>query len=99
MLLRRSEFGREKGQRLLDPLDPLLEDSANVGIRGVSGEGDRSGGMRMNEESGGGQCRLDVLKISLHGWCPGERTGIAGLGISDGGGGWWQHGEQNGGKN
>ena len=39
VLLMRSEFGREKGQRLPGPLDPLLEDSANVGIRGVGRAG------------------------------------------------------------
>ena len=76
-LLSMSEFGREKGQRLPGSLDPLLENSTDVGIRGVSGEGDRSGGMRMNEKSGRGQGRLDVLKSCPHGQCSGEGTGIA----------------------
>ena len=88
-LLRRGEFGREKGERLPGPLDLLLEDSTNVGIRGIGGEGDRSGGVRMNEQSGGGQGRLDVPKSCPHGGRPGEGTGIAGQGsegTEDGGG-------------
>ena len=47
-LLRRGEFGRETGERLPGPLDLLLEDSTKVGIRGIGGEGDRGGGVRMN---------------------------------------------------
>ena len=58
--------------------------STDVGIRGIGGEGDRGGGMRVNEKSGGGQGRLDVLKSHLHGRCPGEGTEISGQGISKG---------------
>ena len=53
-LLRRSEFGREKGQSLPGTLYPLLEDSTDVGLRGISGEGDMGSGMRVNEKSGRG---------------------------------------------
>ena len=40
-MLSRGEFGREKGERLPGPLDLMLEDSTDVGIRGIGGEGDR----------------------------------------------------------
>ena len=53
-LLRRSEFSREKGQRLPGTLYPPLEDSTNVGISGISGEGDEDSGMRVNEKRGRG---------------------------------------------
>ena len=33
---------------------PLLEDSTDVGIRGISGEGDEGSGMRVNEKRGRG---------------------------------------------
>ena len=38
----------------------------------------------MNEKSGRGQSRFDVLKGCWHVRCPGEGTGIAGRGISEG---------------
>ena len=77
-LLRRSKFGREKGKKLPGSLDLLLEDRTNVGIRCIGGEGDRGGGMTMNEKSGGGQGGLDVLKCCPHERCPGERKRNAG---------------------
>ena len=83
-LLRRGEFGREKGERLPGPLELLLEDSTDVGIRGIGGETDRGGRVRMNEQSGGGQGRLEIPKGCPHVWSPGEGTGTAGQGISEG---------------
>ena len=38
----------------------------------------------MNEKSGRGQSRFDVPKGCTHVRCPGEGTGIAGQGISEG---------------
>ena len=45
----------------------LLKDSTKVGIRGISCEGDRSSGVRMEENRGRGQNFLDAVNSSPHG--------------------------------
>ena len=63
---------------MLDPLNLLLKNSAKVTIGGVSGERDGSSGVLMKQEGGRGKGRLNLLKSSVHGRCPGERARITG---------------------
>ena len=66
-LLRRGEFGGEKGKGLPHSMNLLLKDSTKMAIGGISSEGDRSSGVRMEEKSGRGQNFLDVVKSNPHG--------------------------------
>ena len=61
----------------------MLKYSTKMAIGGISGEGDWSSRVRMEEKSSRGQNFLDAVKSRLHGRRPGERARIAGQGISE----------------
>ena len=48
-------------------MDLLLKDSTKMAIGGISGEGDWSSGVRMEEESSRGQNFVDAVKSPSHG--------------------------------
>ena len=54
-----------------------------MAIGGISGEGDWSSGVRMEEESSRGQNFLDAVKSRFHSRRPGERARVASQGISE----------------
>ena len=54
-----------------------------MAIGGISGEGDWSSGVRMEEESSRGQNFLDAVKSRFHSRLPGERGRVASQGISE----------------
>ena len=58
----------------------LLKDTANVGIRGVSGKGKRSCRMRMGKKGG---MRESLLKSLSHGRSPGKEFGSANQSICE----------------
>ena len=64
-------------------MDLLLKDSTKVAIGGISGEGNWSSGVRMEEESSRGQNLLDVVKSRFYSRLPGERGRVASQGISE----------------
>ena len=61
----------------------MLKDSTKMAIGGISGEGDWSSGVRMEEESSRGQNFLDAVKSRFHSQRPCERARVAGQGISE----------------
>ena len=71
-LLRRVEFGGEKGKRLPHSMNLLLEHSSNMANGGISGKGDRNSGMRMEKKSGRGQNQVREwglpARASMRGW-------------------------------
>ena len=66
----------------------LFENTADVGIRGISGEGKGGSRMRMGKKSGMRKGLFGFFEGMGHGRCPGERFGGTNEGIREG----WREG-------
>ena len=82
--LSRGEFGGVEGKGEPVAMMPLLKDSTNMGIRGISSKTDGGGGIRMREESCLGKGRFGSLERCGHRGSPGESAGRTLEGISEG---------------
>ena len=82
-LLSRRELGREEGEGLPVGINLLLENTADVRIGGISGEGKWSSGVRMGKKSSVRQGLFGLLKGMCHRSCPGKSFGRANESISE----------------
>ena len=82
--LSRGEFGGVEGKGEPVAMMPLLKDSTNMGIRGISSKTDGGGGIRMREESCLGKGRFGSLERCGHRGSPVEGAASTSKGISEG---------------